>query len=149
MSTEDGNDLGDFSLLEIFRVEEDEFWSWHWTFRSARLKQPQPLLGDARLTDLAMNVILPWLWVRAAEGKREKIKRVAEQRYLSWPAAEDNAVLRLARQRLLGGAPRRVLRSAAAQQGLLQIVQDFCNHSNALCENCRFPSLVREWNAKG
>jgi hypothetical protein len=56
-------------------VERDEFWSWHWTFKSARLKKPQPLLGDARVTDLAVNVILPWLWTRAAEGKNEKLQR--------------------------------------------------------------------------
>ncbi|HUB87371.1 MAG TPA: DUF2851 family protein, partial [Verrucomicrobiae bacterium] len=48
------------SLREILQVERDEFWSWHWTFKSPRLKKSQPLLGDARLTDLAVNVILPW-----------------------------------------------------------------------------------------
>jgi hypothetical protein len=32
---------------------------------------------------------------------------------------------------------------AAAQQGLLQIVRDFCDHSNAICADCRFPELVR------
>jgi len=26
------------SLRKIFEVKQDEFWSWHWTFRSARLK---------------------------------------------------------------------------------------------------------------
>ncbi|MBI3851268.1 MAG: DUF2851 family protein [Verrucomicrobia bacterium] len=135
------------SLLKILQVERDDFWSWHWTFRSARLKKPQPLLGAARVTDLAVNVILPWFWVRAAEGKNEKLQRVAEHRYLAWPSAEDNAVLRLARQRLLGGAPARALLGAAAQQGLLQIVRDFCDHSNAICENCQFPQLVREWHS--
>jgi hypothetical protein len=35
------------------------------------------------------------------------------------------------------------LKGAAAQQGLLQILRDFCEHSNALCENCEFPELVR------
>ena len=60
------------SLLEIFQIERDEFWSWHWTFKSARMKKPQPLLGDARVTDLAVNVILPWLWIRAKEGGNEK-----------------------------------------------------------------------------
>jgi hypothetical protein len=25
----------------------------------------------------------------------------------------------------------------------LQIVRDFCEHSNAVCEQCRFPELVR------
>jgi hypothetical protein len=135
------------SLREIFEVERDEFWSWHWTFRSARLKSPQPLLGDARVTDLAMNVILPWLWTRAAEGKNGRLQRVIEHRYAAWPQAEDNSILKLARQRLLGVGRSRVLRTAAAQQGLIQITRDFCEHSNAVCENCRFPELVRGWNS--
>jgi hypothetical protein len=136
------------SLREILQVERDEFWSWHWTFRSGRLKNPQPLLGSARLTDLAMNVVLPWLWVRAVEGKNGKIQREVERRYFTWPPAEDNSVLKLARQRLLRGLQNRELRSAALQQGLMQVVRDFCGNSNAICENCRFPELVRGWNAR-
>lgn len=133
------------SLLNILQVEHDEFWSWHWTFRSARLKKPQPLLGGTRVTDLAVNVILPWLWTRAAEGKNVFLRGEIERRYFNWPAAEDNAVLRLARQRLLGGAARRALTGAAEQQGLMQIVRDFCDHSNAICGECQFPELVKEW----
>jgi hypothetical protein len=136
------------SLLEFLQVEPDAFWSWHWTFRSGRLKKSQPLLGATRLTDLAVNVILPWLWARAAEGKSQAVQQTIEERYFAWPPAEDNALLRQARQRLLGGAPKRMLGGAAAQQGLIQIVRDFCDHSNALCENCRFPELVREWTVK-
>jgi hypothetical protein len=135
------------SLLEVLQVGQDEFWSWHWTLRSGRLRRPQPLLGATRVTDLAINVILPWLWIRAMEGRNETLQRVVEHRYFAWPSAEDNAVFRLARQRLLGGAPARSLRGAAAQQGLLQIVRDFCDHSNAICEDCRFPELVRDWNS--
>jgi hypothetical protein len=131
------------SLLEVLQVKQDEFWSWHWTLRSAKLSKPQPLLGEARSTDLAINVILPWLWTRAVEGKNQRLQQVAEHRYLAWPSAEDNSALKLARQRLLGGAKASLFKDAAAQQGLLQIVRDFCEHSNALCDNCRFPELVR------
>jgi hypothetical protein len=133
------------SLLEILQVERDEFWSWHWTFKSARMKKPQPLLGDARVTDLAINVILPWLWIRAKEGANKKIQDEIERRFFAWPAAEDNSVLKLARQRLLGIANARILKTAATQQGLMQIVRDFCEHSNAVCDDCRFPELVRGW----
>ena len=134
------------SLFDVFQVKPDEFWSWHWTFRSARLKKSQPLLGATRVTDLAVNVILPWLWTRAGDGGNENLQREIEQRYFAWPAAEDNAVLRLARQRLLGGTvPRRSWGGAAAQQGLMQIVRDFCGHSNSICENCGFPELVRNF----
>lgn len=133
------------SVLAILQHEQDEFWSWHWTFRSARLKKSQPLLGATRATDLAVNVILPWLWTRATEGRNEKLRTEIERRYFAWPCAEDNSVLRLARQRLLGGASGRGLRRAAQQQGLIQVVRDFCDHSNAVCDQCGFPELVKQW----
>ncbi len=132
-------------LVAMLQVPADEFWSWHWTLRSKRLARPQPLLGPARVTDLAVNVLLPWLWVRAVEGQNESLRLELERRYLAWPAAEDNALLRLARQRLLSAASDRVFRDAAMQQGVLQIVRDFCEHSNAVCAHCQFPELVRQW----
>jgi len=134
------------SLLEILQVGPDEFWSWHCTFRSARFKKAQPLIGGTRVTDLAVNVILPWLWIRAVEGKNQAVQLAIERRYFAWPPAEDNSLLKLARQRLLGGPGPRVLSGAAAQQGLIQIVRDFCEHSNAVCQDCKFPELVREFN---
>jgi hypothetical protein len=134
------------SLHEIFRVERDDFWSWHWTFKSARMKSPQPLLGAARVTDLAVNVILPWLWARGACARppdgNERFAREVEGRFFAWPAAEDNSILKLARQRLLGSSSAHPLKTAAVQQGLTQIVRDFCEHSNAVCAECRFPELV-------
>jgi hypothetical protein len=132
------------SLMEILQAGRDDFWSWHWTLRSARMKKPQLLLGPGRVTDLAVNVILPWLWIRAAEGKNKSVQQAIERRFRAWPPAEDNSVLRLARQRLLGGPPRRELGSAAEQQGCIQIGRDFCDRSDALCRDCRFPELVRE-----
>jgi hypothetical protein len=135
------------SLLEILQIERDEFWSWHWTFKSARLGKPQPLLGGTRATDLAVNVILPWLQARAEEGKNTTLRFEIGRRYFDWPAAEDNSVLKLARQRLLGTSSRRALRSAAEQQGLMQIVRDFCEHSNAVCDNCRLPAMAGEFRA--
>jgi len=133
-------------LLATLQIPEDEFWNRHWTFRSKNLAASQPLLGAARVTDLAVNIILPWLWVRAVEGGNEALRREIERRYFVWPAAEDNSVLKLARQRLLGGAMPKGLRTAAAQQGLLQVVRDFCGHSNAICSECRFPGLVKAWH---
>lgn len=132
-------------LIKILQADRDDFWSWHWTFKSARLKKAQPLLGAARVTDLAVNVVLPWLWIRAVEGGGQKIKDEVERRYFFWPPAEDNSILKLARQRLLGTSNPKMLKTAAAQQGLIQIVRDFCDRSNAACDRCEFPQLVRDW----
>jgi hypothetical protein len=37
------------------------------------------------------------------------------------------------------------LPGAAAQQGLIQMVRDFCDHSNAICDHCKLPELVRDF----
>lgn len=142
---EDANRSEVESLLKCLQPDCDEFWSWHWSLRSPRLSKPQPLLGASRVTDIAINVILPWFWIRAHAGKNQKLEALAEKRYFDWPAAQDNSVLKLARQRLLGGRILRGMTTAASQQGLLQVVRDFCEHSDAVCTNCLFPDLVRTW----
>lgn len=133
------------SLRERLCDHADPFWRRHWTLRSSPAEEDRALLGRARLTDVAMNAILPWLWMRAIEGGDRAVADTVESRYFEWPAAQDNAVLRLARHRLLQGeASRSLLKTAAAQQGLLQIVSDFCEHSDALCNDCPFPEHVRQ-----
>jgi hypothetical protein len=55
--------------------------------------RPLPLLGEKRVTDLAVNSVLPWLWARAHSARNETAQQLAEHRYFAWPAAEDNAIL--------------------------------------------------------
>ena len=136
------------TLTKILHPRRDDFWSHHLTLRSPRSAKPQLLLGDARVTDLAINVILPWLFARAKEGQNAGLQTAIESTYCEWPAAEDNSVLKLARMRLLGGTSPKLFRTAATQQGLLQIVRDFCDHSNAVCDQCRFPELVQAWKVE-
>ena len=131
------------SFSEILQVKYDPFWSYHWTLKSVGFQNPHPLLGEQQLTDLAINVVLPWLYVRALSGQNEALAKVAEQRYFLWPAGEDNSILKLARQRLFGGVSAHFLKTAAQQQGLLQIVRDFCDHSDASCRECQFPELLK------
>jgi hypothetical protein len=128
------------ALLAALQVAEDPFWSWHWTWNSRRLSRPQPLMGASRMSDLAVNIILPWLWAHAVEHK-SGMQETLERLYFNWPASPGNSVLRLAGARLLGRSNCR-LRGAAAQQGLMQIVRDFCANSNAICENCSFPEVA-------
>jgi hypothetical protein len=131
----------------------DDFWESHWTMGSVA-SRTAPLLGGPRMVDLAINVVLPWLWARAssAPGMDADPCGVAGRiwrRFEEWPAGEDNAVLRMARLRLMGGERRRLPRTAIVQQGLLQVAADFCDASNALCEGCGFPAMVEAWGARG
>lgn len=141
------------SLAEVLEVGVDDFWSWHWSLGSARFPRPQRLLGLGRVSDLGMNVVLPWLYARTREDSPRGGKDLRERvtgRYFAWRATEDNSVLRLARKRLLasssaaGQGLEMKFGRAALQQGLLQIVRDFCEGSNAICEGCSLPDALRQ-----
>ena len=135
----------------------DAFWESHWTLASEP-SRTAPLLGSPRMVDLAVNVVLPWLWARAKSAPTSspgtdmasgEVAGRVWRRFEEWPAGEDNAVLKMARLRLLGGERRRLPRTAAIQQGLLQVAADFCDASNALCEGCGFPAMVEAWAMRG
>jgi Protein of unknown function (DUF2851) len=133
------------AVAEVLLPSRDPFWEQHWTL-AGRTGGVSPLLGSARITDLAINVILPWIWARAQVAQGTDVREQIERRYFEWPAGEDNAVLRMARLRLMGGERRKLPRRAAIQQGLLQVSDDFCSATNALCQGCRFPELVDSWS---
>lgn len=121
----------------------DDFWQLHPSLHSTGFRTPQPLIGLPRLADLAMNMLLPWLWARSLRTSDQALRSRLQQIYLEWPRSEDNARLRLARQRLFGDAVRGRLRTAAHQQGLLQITEDFCSHFDPRCQGCPLPDLLR------
>jgi hypothetical protein len=135
------------SLRQILQPSSNGFWSRQWTLKSAPLPKPVPLLGADRITELAANVILPWLWAIADEGGRTVVCRNVEARYSNWPGGADNAVLRKARLRLLGGGKAKLPSRMILQQGLHQVVRDYCAHSNSLCEACRFPEVARQFSS--
>ena len=87
--------------------------------------------------------MLPWFRARVEAGGNAALVQRADALFQKWPAGEDNSKLKQARVRLLGGTRRGLKATAAVQQGLLQILQDFCGRANALCTGCDFPNLVK------
>ena len=131
------------TLLSIFQPVQDDFWSWHWAYPSERTDTSIPLLGAARLADIAANVLLPWFWTRAKSSGNALLQQSVVHRYENWPKSEDNIEIRKLCSRMLGGRKDLRLRLAMEQQGLLQLAQDFCRQSNALCEDCRLVQMAQ------
>jgi hypothetical protein len=129
-------------LMALLGPTNESFWEDRCTFVAGPMPGRVPLLGRSRLNELAVNTVLPWLHARARAGRNRALVRRVEQLFLTWPKAEDNAVLRLARRRLLGETSAGCLRGAGQQQGLLQIVRDFCARTDALCTDCPFPAYA-------
>jgi hypothetical protein len=96
------------------------------------------LVGESRVTEMLANVFYPI-------GIAADATRWTEYRKL--PAPLGNRRVETAALRLFGGAPpdSGFLRTAAIQQGLLQIYEDFCQRDATDCEQCLFPTQLAKW----
>jgi hypothetical protein len=96
------------------------------------------LVGGSRVTDMLSNVFFPLAIARD------------EKRWIGFQALRAplaNQRVEVAAQRLFGDSLRgpTFLKSAALQQGLLQIYEDFCLRDVSDCMHCPFPEQVAKW----
>ena len=126
------------AIAEFFDGLHDEYWDHHYTVTSKPSAKRMALVGESRVTEMLANVFFPI-------GVAEDPARWAEFRKLSAPLS--NRRVETASLRLFGGTPpdAKLIRSAAIQQGLLQIYEDFCQRDASDCEQCLFPRQLAKW----
>lgn len=135
------------ALRDMLCGLRDPFWERHSRIGARPGRTSARLVGPTRAEDAVVNLFLPWLltlaWARDDEALASRIREI----YLDRPPAQENSVLRFTVRRLFPESPRenRLLKSAAAQQGILQIFHDFCVADRSGCRRCPFP----EWLEKG
>jgi hypothetical protein len=126
------------AMQKFFAELHDDYWDAHYTVSSRPSATPMALVGESRVTEMLMNVFFP-LAMHADPARWIGCRNV--------PAALGNRRVETAAQRLFADDPRRrtLLKTAAAQQGLLQIYEDFCLRDASDCHHCRFPEQLARW----
>lgn len=127
-------DLADFR--KFFTALRDEYWDFHYTLTSPKTAARMALVGGSRVTEMLANIFFPWAIGRDAAHW---------ETYRQLPAALSNQRVEIAAVRLFADAPRELLKTAARQQGLLQIYEDFCLQDASDCARCRFPRQLAQW----
>ena len=106
------------------------------------------LIGESRITEILANVLFPFWFSENVRHGGSVLGRIdVWSEYAKLPARLSNRRLETAATRLFGNNPRRTqfLKTAAHQQGLLQIYEDFCLQDNSDCAQCPFPEQMRKW----
>ncbi len=132
-------------LEALFADVEDPYWSRRYSFASKAQPKAEQLIGEARARDIVINVVLPAAIAQAAPEERPDLAEAAEKIFAGYAATEPNALARFTAHRLFGQRPSRGIRTAARQQGLLQIFHDFCLNDRSACAQCKFPELVAQF----
>ncbi len=125
-------------IQDFFADLKDEYWDHHYTVTSKHSARRMALVGASRVVEMLANVFFP-LAVAQDETRWIGFKN------LRAPLA--NQRVEVAAQRLFGDSPRSTafLKSAALQQGLLQIYEDFCMRDATDCARCLFPKQLAQW----
>jgi hypothetical protein len=115
-----------------------EFWDNHYTIVSDRMARPMGLIGESRILEIMANVLFPFWTCLGAD---------VWSAYANLRASLSNRRLETGAARLFGDDPRRknFLATVWAQQGLLQIYEDFCLQDNSDCARCPFPEQMQRW----
>jgi hypothetical protein len=125
-------------IHEFFAGLSDEYWDFHYTVSSKKSARRMALVGESRVTEMLANVFFP-LAVARDESRWIGFKNLR--------ASLTNQRVEVAALRLFGESPRQraFLKSAALQQGLLQIYEDFCLRDATDCARCLFPQQLAKW----
>jgi hypothetical protein len=117
----------------------DEYWERHYTVQSPASKSAMALIGASRVTEMLVNVFYPWAILEHPAKWDE---------YKALPAELSNRRVQIAAARLFATDARQanLLKSAAMQQGLLQVYEDFCMQDESDCAACLFPRQLAQWN---
>lgn len=126
------------SIREFFASLSDDYWDFHYTVTSKAAPRRMALVGDSRVTDMLVNVFFP-LAMTSNPDRAIGFKNL--------PAPLANRRVEVAALRLFGDQPlaATLLKSAAMQQGMLQIYEDFCMRDATDCAACLFPHQLGKW----
>lgn len=126
------------TIQEFFAGLTDEYWDFHYTVTSKASARRMALVGESRVTEMLANVFFP-LAVTRDESRWIGFKNLR--------SPLSNQRVEIAALRLFGETARQkeFLKSAALQQGLLQIYEDFCLRDASDCARCLFPQQLAKW----
>src|SRR5258708_38952018 len=131
---------------DFFQALEHPFWNFHYTLTSKASPKEMALIGESRAADILANVLFPFWAAHELKAPASPSAQLWTE-YAKLPAQLSNRRLETAATRLFGNDPQRkeFLRTAAHQQGLLQIYEDFCMQDNSDCAQCPFPEQMTKW----
>ncbi|RMF66203.1 MAG: DUF2851 family protein [Calditrichaeota bacterium] len=114
-------------------VQSDGFWRNRFTFDKALdtgIKAGAPaLIGKQRARDIAVNIILPALYVFGDETGDGRLKNTVKELLGRYPRRAENGITRGMKKQLgatFPGVEKGMSRSALEQQGLIQLHKFYC-----------------------
>lgn len=130
-------------LSELFLPGKDEYWSTHYEFGKFS-KSQNILAGKQRVTDIIINVLLPFVKVYSNIFNKPLISENAVKLYSELKFKADNNIIRVINEQLLNGRDVKV-NTPANEQAVIQLYNFYCTRER--CEKCDIGKKVMKGEA--
>jgi len=125
-------------------VTSHPLWDNYTNF-SCKRKSKATVLGESRVLDLCVNVILPAVYAYARLSQNDDLHENALECWLALPKAQNNYVFSIVRKKwfLSDDIARSAISSAAVQQGVLHVYRKFCEANQSDCNSCLIVNSIQ------
>lgn len=131
------------SLSKLFEPSVDEYWSYHYDFGKAS-KSKNILAGKQRITDMIINVILPFVKVYSDIFNKPVISSNAMDLYRNYKIKADNNIIRVVDSQLIQKRKIKV-NTPAVEQAVIQLYNFYCTREK--CNKCEIGKNVSKGEA--
>jgi hypothetical protein len=119
-------------LAAGLKFADDGYWAGRYDFGKGYPGLSNRLIGQSRADDMAINVLLPFVYTWGKAGGQADLAEKAFALYCQYPAVETNTVERHMRAQF--ALKPALVNSARRQQGLLHLYKKWCTQGR--CKEC-------------
>jgi hypothetical protein len=126
-------------LIQLLSVPAIGFWATRSTFDSKLFTKEYALIGQERADAIILNVVIPLVFLYSQSEKNNALQESILGLYRAYPKLMENYYTRFMKQRIFKSDSKLysgAVRTASAQQGLIEIFTDFCKKGYEGCEHC-------------
>jgi hypothetical protein len=119
-------------LAAGLKFADDGYWAGRYDFGKGYPGLSNRLIGQSRADDMAINVLLPFVYTWGKAGGQADLAEKAFALYCQYPAVETNTIERHMRAQF--ALKPALVDSARRQQGLLHLYKKWCTQGR--CKEC-------------
>ena len=121
------------NLVKLFEPETDKYWSMHYDFGKMS-KTSFKLIGEQRINDIIINVILPIVYLYSIVFEKNTVKTNVLAFYNQYKMKPDNSIVNVIEQQVLDSNKIKI-NTSALEQGAIQLYNFYCIRER--CNECK------------
>ncbi len=120
-------------LLKMFEPMHDDYWSMHYDF-GKKSKTVYKLIGEQRINDIIINVIIPFVYFYSMVFEKEIVKANVLDFYRNFKIKPDNSIVKVIERQVLN-INKININTPALEQAAIQLYNFYCIRGR--CNECK------------